>query len=175
MRTRVGYAGGTTIDPTYHDLADHTEVFQLDYDPRILSYAELLDAIWTHRRGGRSSNRQYMDAVFCATAEHAAIARSKNVTAPIITGARFYLAEDYHQKYYLRHDSMLMRELAAYSPQDFVESTVAARLNGYVAGNGTLGMLREDLPRLGLSAAANAHLERLVGMRARIACGTTPA
>ncbi|NVB84348.1 MAG: peptide methionine sulfoxide reductase, partial [Kofleriaceae bacterium] len=131
VRTRVGYAGGRTTDPTYHRLADHTEVFQVDYDPRILSYEELLDEIWKNRRGGRAYSRQYMEAVFCADAAQERIARARGISAPIITGAKFYLAEDYHQKYYLRHDSILMNELADYTPQELVESTAAARLNGY--------------------------------------------
>jgi peptide-methionine (S)-S-oxide reductase len=54
VRTRVGYAGGSTESPTYHDLADHTEAFQLDFDPRIITYEELLDEIWRNRRGGRA-------------------------------------------------------------------------------------------------------------------------
>ncbi len=163
MRTRVGYSGGSTPSPTYHDLADHTEAFQLDFDPTRLSYRELLQMIWANRRGGQSSGRQYMDAVFCADAEQEDAARSLGITAPIITDARFHLAEDYHPKYYLRHDSVLMRELAAYSPEQFVESTVAARLNGYVAGKGSAAQLREE--SLGLSAAAMTHLERMVTRR----------
>ena len=171
MRTRVGYAGGSTQDPTYHDLADHTEVFQVDYDPRMLRYEELLDEIWKNRRGGRAYSRQYMEAVFCANAAQERIARDRGITAPIITGARFYRAEDYHQKYYLRHDAILMKELAGYTPAQLADSTVAARLNGYAAGKGTLAQLHDDLPRLGLSPAGNAHLEKLVGQRARITCG----
>ena len=161
----MGYAGGRTTDPTYHQLADHTEVFQLDFDPRILSYEDLLDEIWKNRRGGRAYSRQYMEAVFCADAAQERIARDRGITAPIITGAKFYLAEDYHQKYYLRHDPTLMAELAEYSPRELVDSTVAARLNGYVAGRCSAEQLHEELPRLGLSAAAGAHLERLVADR----------
>lgn len=146
-------------------------MFQIDYDPRILRYEELLDEIWKNRRGGRAYSRQYMQAVFCADAAQERIARDRGISAPIITGAKFYLAEDYHQKYYLRHDTVLMNELAGYSSQQLVDSTVAARLNGYVAGKGTLAQLREDLPRLGLSPTGNAHLEDLVGQRARITCG----
>ncbi len=112
-----------------------------------------------------------MEAVFAADAAQERIARDRGITAPIITGATFYLAEDYHQKYYLRHDSVLMNELAGYTPQQLVDSTVAARLNGYVAGKATLAQLHDDLPRLGLSPAANAHLEKLFGQRARITCG----
>lgn len=112
-----------------------------------------------------------MEAVFCADAAQEQIARARGISAPIITGARFYLAEDYHQKYYLRHDSILMNELAGYTAQQLVDSTVAARLNGYVAGQATSAQLRDDLPRLGLSPAATAHLEKLVGGRARVTCG----
>ncbi len=164
----MGYAGGATVDPTYHDLADHTEVFQLDFDPARLSYGDLLDEIWRNRRGGSSFGRhQYMEAVFSADAAQEQIARERGITAPIIVGARFYLAEDYHQKYYLRHDSTLMRELADYSAQELVDSTVAARLNGYVAGRGSAVRLQEELAGLGLSSAANAHLEHLVAQRTR--------
>jgi peptide-methionine (S)-S-oxide reductase len=100
-------------------------------------------------------------------AEQEATARRLGISAPIVTGARFYLAEDYHQKYYLRHDRTLIAELADYTPRELVESTVAARLNGYVSGRGTLAQLHDELPQLGLSAAAATHLERLVASRTR--------
>jgi peptide-methionine (S)-S-oxide reductase len=142
-------------------------VFQVDFDPARLSYEELLRQIWANRRGGRSGSRQYMEAVFCMDAGQEATARRLGIAAPIVTGARFYLAEDYHQKYYLRHDRTLIAELADYTPRELVESTVAARLNGYVAGRGTLAQLQDELPRLALSAAAATHLERVVASRAR--------
>jgi peptide-methionine (S)-S-oxide reductase len=108
-----------------------------------------------------------MEAVFCMDAGQEEAARRLGLSAPIITAARFYLAEDYHQKYYLRHDRTLLAELADYTPRELVESTVAARLNGYVAGRGSLAQLQDELPRLGLSAAAATHVERLVASRAR--------
>lgn len=170
MRTRVGYAGGSTADPTYRNLADHTEVFQVDFDPALLSYEELLRQIWANRRGGGwSASRQYMEAVFCMDAAQEEAARRLGISAPIVppSRARFYLAEDYHQKYYLRRDRTLIAELGDYTPRELVDSTVAARLNGYVAGRGTPAQLAAELPRLGLSAAAATHLERLVASRAR--------
>ena len=108
-----------------------------------------------------------MEAVFCMDAAQEETARRLGIGAPIIAGARFYLAEDYHQKYYLRHNHTLFTELADYTPRELTESTVAARLNGYVAGRGSLAQLHNELPRLGLSAAAATHLERLVASRAR--------
>jgi peptide-methionine (S)-S-oxide reductase len=140
-------------------------VFQLDFDPQQLSYEELVRIVCANRKGGRAYSRQYMEAVFCADDEQEAAARRVGVALPIVRGARFYLAEDYHQKYYLRHDATLMAELADYSPRELVDSTVAARLNGYVAGRCSAEQLREELPRLGLSPAAGAHLQRLVAER----------
>lgn len=142
-------------------------MFQVDFDPAKLSYEELLRQIWANRRGGRSYSRQYMEAVFCMDAEQEATARRLGIRAPIVPGARFYLAEDYHQKYFLQHDRTLIAELADYTPRELVESTVAARLNGYVAGQGVLAQLHDELPRLGLSAAAATHLERMVASRTR--------
>lgn len=140
-------------------------MFQLDFDPQQLSYEELVRIVCANRKGGRAYSRQYMEAVFCADDEQEAAARRVGVALPIIRGARFYLAEDYHQKYYLRHDATLMAELADYSPRELVDSTVAARLNGYIAGRCDAAQLREELPRLGLSPAAGAHLEQVVADR----------
>jgi peptide-methionine (S)-S-oxide reductase len=140
-------------------------VFQLDFDPQQLSYEELVRLVCANRRGGRAYSRQYMEVVFCADEAQEAAAKRAGIAVPIVRGGPFYLAEDYHQKYYLRHDRLLSDELAAYSPRELVDSTVAARLNGYVAGRGTPEQLREDLPRFGLSAAATAHLERIVADR----------
>ena len=142
-------------------------MFQVDFDPVKLSYEALLRQIWANRRGGRSYRRQYMEAVFCMDAEQEATARRLGLSAPIVSGAQFYLAEDYHQKYYLRHDRTLIAELADYAPRELVESTVAARINGYLAGQGSLAQLHDELPQLGLSAAAATHLEQLVASRTR--------
>lgn len=142
-------------------------MFQVDFDPTRLSYADLLRQIWANRRGGRAYRNQYMEAVFCMDAEQEATARRLAISAPIITGARFHLAEDYHQKYYLRHDQALIGELADYAPRELVESTVAARLNGYLAGHGTLAQLHDELAGFGLSARGAAHLEQRVASRGR--------
>lgn len=173
----MGYAGGTLVDPTYHRLGDHTEALQLDFDPHAVSYEELLAMFWASHAPGRGSHsRQYMAAVFCETAvqlEQASASRARiaarsglTVETPVTAGARFYRAEDYHQKYHLRRYRDLVGELAAYSPTQLVDSTVAARLNGYVAGRGTLERLHEELASFGLSASANTQLEKLVRGRA---------
>lgn len=164
VRTRVGYAGGSTAEPTYHDLADHTEVIQLDFDADRLAYADLIRDVWANRRGGggpvHPRYRQYMEAVFCADEAEAAIVRGIAPTAQILTGSVFYRAENYHQKYYLQHDRTLWPEVHD------LDSTQAARLNGYVAGRGTIAGLKADLPVLALSAVGEAYLTKLVARRA---------
>ena len=77
------------------------------------------------------------------------------IATEIIPFSDFYMAEDYHQKYYLRQKPDLMKEFSAIYPatEDFISSTAAARANGYVGGYGTLATLHEELNSLGLSAA----------------------
>src|SRR6185369_16580386 len=65
VRTRVGYCGGTLKDPTYHELGDHTESIQVDFDPTKLTYGQILDRIWvSHNPCATAWSRQYMSAIF---------------------------------------------------------------------------------------------------------------
>ena len=106
-----------------------------------------------------------MEAVFAGNAEQERLAHERGITAPIVTGAPFYLAEDYHQKYYLRHDSTLMREFADYSPAQLRESALAARLNGYVARKGSSDRLLDEISTFDLSPDATTYLKRVVARR----------
>ena len=74
---------------------------------------------------------------------------------------RFYPAEDYHQKYYLRQDRALAQEFRAMYGDDqeaFRDSTAAARVNGYTAGYGTKAQLEGETGSLGLTEKATAGL-----------------
>ncbi len=171
VRTRVGYSGGTKNNPTYRNLGDHTETVQVDYDPAQISYEELLRLFWaSHYPGASPWSRQYMAAVFYHDEEQRRVAEQSKervaarlqakVCTRILPASEFYLAEDYHQKYYLRQVPLLERELLAIYPdlKDCVGSTLAARVNGYAAGYGTLAALREELESLGLSSAGKMWL-----------------
>ena len=73
----------------------------------------------------------------------------------ILPYTEFYLAEDYHQKYYLKHEPGLIDSLRMiyHDESDITNSTAAARFNGYVAGNGSLELLKKNLSSFGLSEA----------------------
>jgi peptide-methionine (S)-S-oxide reductase len=89
----------------------------------------------------------------------AASVKGKIVTEIIPFGG-FYLAEEYHQKYYLQQVPELMRKFSAIypAPQDFIDSTAVARVNGYVGGYGSLEALKGEIDSLGLSPAGNKKL-----------------
>jgi peptide-methionine (S)-S-oxide reductase len=76
----------------------------------------------------------------------------------------FYPAEAYHQKYGLRSEKEIMREFSSFYPADhqFVASTAAARVNGYVSGEGTTAELEAELDSLGLSEAGRRILRKIV-------------
>ena len=86
------------------------------------------------------------------------------VATAILPAGEFTLAEDYHQKYYLRQRPGLLAEFTAIYPTRaaLAASTAAARVNGYVAGYGALAELQADLDGLGLSPTARRQLVDLV-------------
>lgn len=173
----MGYAGGTKKNPTYHALGDHTESIQMDYDPAVISFEQLLDVFWdSHNAAVPSGSRQYMSIIFhhndeqkrlAAGSRDREAARTKSMIATEIRPAgEFFPAEGYHQKYRLRSERDILMEFTAMYPseRDFVNSTAVARVNGYLDGYGTIAELRDDLPGLGLSPRA---VERLTGIVSR--------
>jgi len=175
VRTRVGYAGGTTENPTYHNLGDHTETVQIEYDPTRTSFQELLDVFWAGHDPTRPAwSRQYASTIFYHDEEQRRLAQASKeqyetrcgcrAYTEIVPAATFYLAEDYHQKYRLRQSPTFMDEFAAIypDPADLVNSTAAARVNGYLGGYGTLADLQAEIDDLGLSPEAREELLGIV-------------
>ncbi len=121
-----------------------------------------------------SWSRQYMSAVYFHSEEQKKLAvetrnreaakRKIKIYTEIVPASEFYLAEAYHQKYLLRQRPVLMKEFNAIYPatEDFVNSTAAARLNGYLGGNGTLIDLKAKLNNLGLPPVTSNKLLEIV-------------
>jgi peptide-methionine (S)-S-oxide reductase len=142
----------------------------------MISYRDLLDVFWSaHNPSSPSFSRQYRSAIFYhdegqrRLAEETKNSRQKNgrIYTDIEPLSEFYLAEDYHQKYYLRGVELLMEELKRQYPEEreFVDSTTAARLNGYVGGFGTLDQLDQELESFGLSEQAEQVIRKRVSRR----------
>jgi peptide-methionine (S)-S-oxide reductase len=121
--TAVGYAGGTTVDPDYRLVCSgrtgHAEVVLVVYDPKLISYDELLRVFWESHdptqgmRQGNDIGTQYRSAIYCYNAAQreaaetsmrqygAALQRAGRgrITTEIRDAPEFYYAEDYHQQY----------------------------------------------------------------------------
>jgi peptide-methionine (S)-S-oxide reductase len=169
----VGYTGAKLANPTYRRMGGHAEAFQLDFDPTRVSYEELLALFWKqHHPHQESYGRQYRIAAFpgdaaqLAAAEASKAAIAEQTKRPVLTAIEpletFWLAEDYHQKYSLRRHSDLLAAFHAYSPRELVDSTVAARLNSYVAGHGTREQLAAEIDSFGLTESMRSRLARSV-------------
>ncbi|HEX6377749.1 MAG TPA: peptide-methionine (S)-S-oxide reductase MsrA [Nitrososphaeraceae archaeon] len=119
--TRVGYTGGNLTNPTYEDVCTdrtgHAEAIQLKYDPKEISYKELLELFWslhnptTVNRQGPDIGTQYRSSIFFHTLEQEKIAKRvkqeldgskfhNKIVTEIVPASIFYPAEEYHQKYY---------------------------------------------------------------------------
>ena len=178
IRTRVGYAGGLKANPDYQHIGDHTETVQVDYDPRRLSYRQLLEIFWnSHDPSQTSWSRQYRHVVFfhderqrqLALDAKAAVEKriGRSVQTDVAPLNTFTMAEDYHQKYMLKQNHDLFIEIARIYPrhEDLIGSTAAARLNGYAGGHGSSEQLAREIERLGLGDAGQRALTEMVQRR----------
>ena len=157
LATRVGYAGGSAPDPSYYKIGDHAECTEVDFDPEVISYSQLLERFWEwHNPFRKPYARQYMSAVLFHDQEQREavqrdIARLQIEPRRIHTEIQHYRgmtwAEDYHQKYYLRRDRDATLALKGLFPQyeSFVNSKAAMRVNAILAGylQGSTDELRE--------------------------------
>jgi peptide methionine sulfoxide reductase MsrA len=156
-------------------MGDHSESIQVDFDPAKVSFAQIIDRVWASHNPCRASwSTQYMSAIFYQTEEQkktieAAKARveeklGKPAKTAILPLTKFYIAEDYHQKYELRCTAELMKEFAAIYPdaKDFMNSTAAARVNAYLSGQGSVEQLKTEIDLLGLSAEGKEQLRKFV-------------
>ena len=125
ISTAVGYTGGSTTNPTYEevctDRTGHAEAVEVVYDPKVVSFEELLDLFWsihdptTMNRQGPDVGSQYRSAIFFHDPEQEVAARAKmerlqssglyrrEIVTEIVPASEFYRAEEYHQQYFEKH------------------------------------------------------------------------
>ncbi|MDQ6729426.1 MAG: peptide-methionine (S)-S-oxide reductase MsrA [Actinomycetota bacterium] len=118
-RTTVGYTGGHLEQPTYKQVCrgrtGHAEAVQVQFDPDLTSYSDLLDAFWanhnptTRNRQGWDIGSQYRSAIFFyGDVQQTEAVRSRDaqqrgtrreIVTAIVPAQHFWAAEDYHQRY----------------------------------------------------------------------------
>ncbi len=125
ITTTSGYMGGSRKKPTYQEVTTgttgHTEVVQVVYDPKKVSYERLLEQFWVNHdptvidRQFCDVGSQYRPSIFWHDEEQKRLAEASAVkwvkekpfkqpiVTPIVKAAEFWLAEDYHQDYYLKN------------------------------------------------------------------------
>jgi peptide-methionine (S)-S-oxide reductase len=115
-----GYAGGAVDNPTYKQVCEgdtgHAEVVQIEFDPAIIAYKDIIDLFWlahdptTLNQQGNDIGTQYRSTIMYLNEEQKKIAEAslaeaqKEQTGKIVTEIvplkKFYSAEDYHQEYF---------------------------------------------------------------------------
>ncbi|XP_011099819.1 peptide methionine sulfoxide reductase A5 isoform X2 [Sesamum indicum] len=150
VRTAAGYSGGSRPNPEYRSLGDHAECVQIEYNPRIISFRELLDVFWTSHDSrqvfgqGPDVGNQYRSIIFTnGTEETRSAALSKEreqtrsktsvVTTQIQQLGTFYPAEPEHQKFELKRNPFLLQLIGNLPEEELEQSTLATKLNGYAA------------------------------------------
>lgn len=125
VSTTSGFTGGEKKNPTYEQVSEggtgHTEAVQIMYDPKKVSYAQLLNVFWRNvdplDAKGQFCDKgdQYRSAIFYHNKEQkqaveqskAALEKSERFEKPIVTqiasAAPFYAAEEYHQNFYKKN------------------------------------------------------------------------
>ncbi|WP_315788179.1 peptide-methionine (S)-S-oxide reductase MsrA [Fischerella sp. JS2] len=121
--TAVGYAAGITPNPTYREvctgMTGHNEVVLVVYDPKEISYTDLLKVFWENHdptqgmRQGNDVGTQYRSGIYVYSEEQKKLAEASRdtyqealskagygkITTEILNAPEFYYAEDYHQQY----------------------------------------------------------------------------
>ena len=121
--TAVGYAGGTTANPTYEEVCSggtgHAEVVLVAFDPKVASYQDMLRIFWENHdptqgmRQGNDVGTQYRSGIYVYSPEQRRLAEASRdayqrgltkagygpITTEILDAPELYYAEDYHQQY----------------------------------------------------------------------------
>ncbi|MBX9741968.1 MAG: peptide-methionine (S)-S-oxide reductase MsrA [Chthoniobacterales bacterium] len=125
ISVKAGFAGGTTKNPTYEEVCSgktgHAEVIQITYDPKKVSYDQLLDLFWrahdptTWNSQGADQGPQYRSIILTNSPEQEQLAEASKKKAqacfskPIVTEIKlliaFYPADEHHQDYYLKNSN----------------------------------------------------------------------
>ncbi|MFA6278294.1 MAG: peptide-methionine (S)-S-oxide reductase MsrA [Pedobacter sp.] len=147
---KSGYEGGDVPNPTYEEVCtgttNHAEVIEVTYDPAKISYDELLEVFWkshdptTLNRQGADVGTQYRSVIFYHSDEQKEIAEKykaalnkdnafgKPVVTTIVKAEPFYVAENYHQDYFIKNGELPYCRLVILPKMEKLEKLFRAKL-----------------------------------------------
>jgi peptide-methionine (S)-S-oxide reductase len=147
---KSGYEGGDVPNPTYEEVCtgttNHAEVTEVTYDPAKISYDELLEVFWkshdptTLNRQGADVGTQYRSVIFYHSDEQKEIAEKykaalnkdnafgKPVVTTIVKAEPFYVAENYHQDYFIKNGELPYCRLVILPKMEKLEKLFRAKL-----------------------------------------------
>ncbi len=141
----------------------------------MISYQDLLEVFWkSHKGTDRAWSRQYMPVLFYENARQQEIAEASKaeleaeygrpVVTPLLPLEKFYLAEEYHQKYRMQNLSGIMQDFKMIYPKglDWVHSPAAAKINAFAGRNATVDSFNAISDQLGLSNASIRRLQEIL-------------
>ncbi len=150
VSVKSGYEGGNTPNPTYEDVStgetNHAEVLEINFDPTKISFEELLEIFWkshdptTLNRQGADVGTQYRSVIFYHSDEQKQFAtkykeelnKTKAFDNPIVTAidkaSTFYVAENYHQDYYIKNGEQPYCKLVILPKMEKLEKLFKSKL-----------------------------------------------
>lgn len=173
----MGYCGGEAADPTYKLVCsdpqydDYAEAIQVEFDPTVLSYEQVLEAFFRMHdatRGGRS--RQYSSIIFAHDAsQHAAaeraLAANPRSTTLLEAAQPYWIAEPYHQKWILQRKRELFLSLGMCDVAELLgpsATVLNAVASGKLPGRIALDRLEKLMMQGELTAAAHGAVAALI-------------
>ena len=174
LRTRVGYTGGQLTTPSYDNLGNHIEVFEVDYDPEKISYEDLVNYYFSaYDATERPFSRRVHSVIYYRNENEKTIAQGvkgslektlgRGVFTEVDAMEDFYLAEAEEQLLYLKVETSIYHELTQIFPdyEQQLLSILASKLNGHIAGYGTEDSLEELLKASSLSEASQLRMRQI--------------
>lgn len=115
IETRVGYSGGEKTNPTYNDLGDNSETIEITFDAEKIKYDDLVGYFFSEHNPKTDETTRYRSIIFYANEKQKEIAEMikqekekelGKITTIIKPFEKFYLAEEYHQKYFQKLNNL---------------------------------------------------------------------
>lgn len=170
VRTRVGFAGGNTANPTLLRPGNHAQVVEIHFDPMVVTFQQLLHIFWGSHDGTETGLVSHWSLILVVhdgqrrrAASFLSLQQAKirqRIATRILPMTEFHEAELKYQRYFLQQNRVLLRQFSAWPTQRFVNSWRTTKINSVLAGHGTAHDLSRHVGKMGLDKSGIAELTK---------------